>query len=501
MPLMTSRPILPRLMPALLLPLLALPGAADADLTAAGLWTDWQSAAASRDITVAAEEVTEIGDGLLLTGVTARLMQQDDATVTAEIPLVTLSELGDGQVQIAFPEGQRIAFEQTGDTPMSAVLAIDTAALTVTASGTPAETDYAWLAPMLSVTLEEFDPGDEPLEADLSVTARDLSGRLTGYDAQLDGPITAVFEAAETAWSFGFTDPAADATMNTEASQSDVVLQAESIGLSPEGTPGDDARLRLAFDAGSGMSRSTQSFEGETQLSETSHDSASFRVDMTPEEAFYTGAGAGVSVTLDGPALPVRPIIMAIEELDMAFVGPVADADTPQPFDLTLEVINLMPDASLWAQLDPGEALPRVPVTLEADLEGQALLGPAARIPAMPAGSSPEFAPTELTVNRIDLSYGDSSAKATGAFTFPAPSDAAVPLSQPQPEGALDVTLTGIPELLGLLSQSGLLQQQQMMAAQMMLGMFTAPQPDGTMTSRIESRSDGSLFVNGNQMR
>lgn len=490
-----------RLLPSLLLPLIALPGTALADLTATGLWADWQSAARAQGMSVTAQTTTQTEDGLRLTGVETRLTQTDETTITAVVPLVTLTELGDGRVELAIPEGKQVTITPSGDDSSSALLAVDTSGLTVTASGTPEETDYVWSAPTLSVTLEEFEPGEAPMEADLNLTATDLSGRLTGYDAQLDGPVTAVFEAAETAWAVSFADPVSGAAMSTEATQQNVVIQAESIGMTPDGTPGDDAHLRMAFDAGSGTSRSSQSFEGATQITETSHQSASLRADLTPERAFYTGAGADIAITLDDPNLPVRPIMLTLDELDMAFVGPVTEADTPQPFDLTLEVIGLAPSAELWTQLDPAGMLPREPLTLTADLEGQALLGPAARVPGLPQGASADFAPTELAVNGVDLTYGAASALATGAFTFPRPSDAAVPLSQPQPVGTLDVTLTGIGDLLGQLSQSGLLPQQQLMAAQMMLGMFATSQPDGTMTSRIETRADGSLFVNGTQLR
>lgn len=490
-----------RLLPSLLLPLIALPGTALADLTATGLWADWQTAARGQGMSVTAQTTTQTEDGLRLTGVETRLTQADGAAITAVVPLVTLTELGDGRVELAIPEGKQVTITPAGDDSSSALLAVDTSGLTVTASGTPEETDYVWSAPALSVTLEEFEPGEAPLEADLTLTATDLSGRLTGYDAELDGPVTAVFEAAETAWAVSFSDPVSGAAMSTEATQQDVVIQAESIGMTPDGTPGDDTQLRMAFDSGSGTSRSSQSIGGTTQLTETSHESASLRADLTAEQGFYTGAGAGIAVTIDDPNMPVRPITLTLDEVDMAFVGPVSDADTPQPFDVTLEVIGLAPTEALWAQLDPAGMLPREPMTLTADLEGQALVGPAARIPGMPEAASSDFAPTEVTVNGINLTYGEARAEATGAFSFPTPSDAAIPLSQPQPVGTLDVTLTGVLDLLTQLGQSGLVPQQQLMAAQMMIGMFAAPQPDGTMTSRIESREDGSLFINGNRIR
>lgn len=488
-----------------LLPVLAVPGAALADLTAAGLWEDWQGAATAQGVTLAAESVRETDGGLLLSGVTSTLLEgrAETASVTAIVPSITLTERDDGTVVVTLPDGKRIEIVQIGASPERAVLAVDTKGLTVTASGTRAETDYAWAAPVLSVSLAEFDPGALSAEADLSLTLTELSGRLTGYDGALDGPVTGVFEAAQTDWSVTFADQTSGASMATEALQRDVVIQAESTATDPDGPQTDTARMRFAFDSGSGTSSSSQTAQGATKVSTTSHAKASIRMDFGPETALYTAGAEGVSVMVDDPAMPLRPITLTVGEVDLAFAGPAAEGPVPQPFDLTIELQNLTVDDGFWTGLDPAGVLPRDPMVLSADIDGLALFGTAAEIPGMPPEAAPSFAPSEATVNRLFLGYGDTTAEATGAFTFPSPAEIAegMGLSQPQPVGALDVTMTGILELLGKLGQAGVVPPQQMMGAQMMLGMFAVPQSDGTLTSRIETTADGGLLVNGNRLR
>ena len=72
----------------------------------------------------------------------------------------------------------------------------------------------------------------------------------------------------------------------------------------------------------------------------------------------------------------------------------------------------------------------------------------------------------------------------------------------PAPTGTIDLKAVGVNGLLDKLMAMGLVPEDQMMGARMMLGMFAKVvegQPD-TMTSNVEFK-DKHLFVNGMQLQ
>ena len=48
---------------------------------------------------------------------------------------------------------------------------------------------------------------------------------------------------------------------------------------------------------------------------------------------------------------------------------------------------------------------------------------------------------------------------------------------------------------------AGLVPQEQLMGAQMMIGMFAKPNGDDAFTSEVEVSGDGQVLVNGQRMR
>jgi len=483
----------------ILLPALALPQTALADITAAELWADWQTAAAAQGATVNAENVTETGDGLKITGIRSEYSDETAGAIfVITTPEVVMSNKLNGSVVLRIPQGQQVEITETDISPDRLVLGLDSSSLTITASGTSAETDYEWNAPELAITLLEAESETAPGDLEFSFVLTDLEGELSGYDGQVNGPIEALFKAAETRWTVGMTDPELGQLFRTDARQDNVLIEIETAGLDAEGLPEDDGKIEFSFASASG--NATNSRDGQV-ISETEHGEASVELNMTATRASYEAGAQDLEVKLDDSSLPIRPLEVSLDKFSLNLDAPIAEADAAQDFDLSVNVSELALSDDTWAAFDPQAALPRGPLALELELDGEALVGQAAKVPGLPAEATPGFAPTKLNVEALELKMAGAEAQANGAFTMPTPAEMAAGNAPPQPVGTLDVTLNGIPELLEKLSQSGLVPAQQLMGAQMMLGMFANQQADGSMTTQVESKPDGSLFVNGNRLR
>jgi hypothetical protein len=101
----------------------------------------------------------------------------------------------------------------------------------------------------------------------------------------------------------------------------------------------------------------------------------------------------------------------------------------------------------------------------------------------------------------VNVAIAGAELNGTGAFTFDN-ADLVTWGGMPAPEGTVDISLDGANGLMDKLVAMGLLPQDQVMGARMMMGMFARPGagPD-SLVSQIEVRRDGSVFANGMQIK
>ena len=67
--------------------------------------------------------------------------------------------------------------------------------------------------------------------------------------------------------------------------------------------------------------------------------------------------------------------------------------------------------------------------------------------------------------------------------------------------GAVDLQLNGVNGLIDSLVAMGLMPQEQVMGARMMLGMFATSVGDDQLTSRLEVTADGQILANGQRLQ
>ncbi|HEX9857573.1 MAG TPA: DUF2125 domain-containing protein, partial [Paracoccaceae bacterium] len=106
-----------------------------------------------------------------------------------------------------------------------------------------------------------------------------------------------------------------------------------------------------------------------------------------------------------------------------------------------------------------------------------------------------------LDVTALNLKVAGAELTGSGALTFDN-SDLVSFDGVPAPTGVIDMKVTGANGLMDKLAQMGLIPEDQLMGARMMLGMFAkvdATAPD-TMTSTLEFKDKG-FFANGMQLK
>ena len=75
------------------------------------------------------------------------------------------------------------------------------------------------------------------------------------------------------------------------------------------------------------------------------------------------------------------------------------------------------------------------------------------------------------------------------------------PQCLPRPEGEASIVVSGLNSVFDQLIEAGLLQPDQLMPIRMGLGMGFVATGEDELTSEVEVRSNGGVYVNGQRMR
>jgi hypothetical protein len=158
----------------------------------------------------------------------------------------------------------------------------------------------------------------------------------------------------------------------------------------------------------------------------------------------------------------------------------------------------------IWGMIDPGAALPHDPLTVAIELSGMGrlffdMMDPAQ---AMQATSGSEI-PGELeslSLDELTVRGAGAEILGSGAFTFDFADFQTIP-GVPRPEGELNLAINGVNGLIDTLVQMGLVPQQQVMGAQMMMGAFARPVGEDMLETKIEITGDGQILANGQRIQ
>ncbi|MBT9245721.1 DUF2125 domain-containing protein [Gemmobacter fulvus] len=482
--------------------------AALADVTPDEVWENWKTLSTSYGQTITTQSEVTDGDALIISGLEIK-SSQDGAEASITVEELTFTDNGDGSVDVTMSDSYPMTIRADGidgKPDVVTTLTISHPELVITASGSAAETRYDFEGPTLAVKLDGVEGTDAPTDMKVDVTVTDLAGNyiVTGDEAKA---ISSNMTAAALAMVIAGTDPEDGSKISANFSLADLA------GTASGKTVADMTDLAAALKAGFGS-------EGSFTYGATSYD---MTVNEPAGETKVTGGAAGgdlnfvmdaarlgygggakdVTVSISGAQIPFPQVNLAYKEGAFNFVMPVSKGDAPSDFALMTKLVDLTISDEIWAMFDPTNQLPRDPMTLVLDTKGTAKLNvdlmDQKAMEALGEGMPGELNSLDLTA--LQLKMAGAEVTGTGALTFDN-TDLVTFGGVPAPTGKVELKAVGVNGLLDKLMAMGLVPEDQMMGARMMLGMFAKVvegQPD-TMTSTLEFKDKG-FFANGMQLQ
>ncbi len=481
-----------------------------ADVTPEEVWQNWQDMSASYGQTVTTDSAARDGDTLVVKGLKIAA-DKDGNKIDSAIDEVRFKDKGDGTVEVTMSETYSMTLSTEGGgeiEPSQMDVTISQPGSVAIASGTAAETAYAFTSPSATIAIKakEGTEGAEPA-ADIGVTLTNLTGRYL-----VAGPADAKTLDSEFAIeTLGLTVTAADADASSDVKMTATVADIAGKGMGNfvgiDMAELSDA-LKAGFSIDGSLTHGAVSFNMDvveggapTKLA-GSIESGSFAMAMDQGKLKYSSGGKGVELTLSGADIPIPEVKLSYAEAAFDLLMPISKSEEASDFTFLTKIVDLSVSDEIWAMLDPAGSLPRDPATVIIDTKGKAKLttdimneAEMAALGEAPPGELQSFDITELKAK-----IAGAELTGTGAFTFDN-TDMATFGGMPAPTGKLDLKLTGGNGLLDKLVALGVLSDEDAMGARMMMSMFANPGAgEDELTSTLEFKDKG-FYANGQKLQ
>jgi Uncharacterized protein conserved in bacteria (DUF2125) len=486
-------------------------GTAHAALTVDQVWQSWKDAGALAGLNVTA--ATEVNDGGVLTLNGVSIVPEGESSGLTISDMV-LTEQSDGSVTIT--PGADIGVDLAGE-GSSGSLKLTHDGLELTASeGEGGGLVYDYAAAALNVVYDTAYAGAMPAAEGAeavqavskgSVGFTDLAGSYTdtpgenrtfgldltagklaydtlSEDASMELKTTAVSETSDVEMSF---DVAMPTTMSLLQ-----IASATDFGTALQ----EGLSITMATKQGASVGSTTQ---------ESPYMPMAMKINAGPGEA--TGAfnkdvfsiqsqGEGLDLEVTSGMMPV-PVKITSGPVVVGMTSPVMSGDVAGDYGLQFKLSQFTVNEEAWAMIDPGAALKRDPADLSIDVSGKTKIDFIAMAAADESGAPPVMpAPETLNITDLTLKVAGAAFTGTGAFTFDNT------MGMPMPLGEANVSLTGGNALIDGLIATGVVTEEDAMGARMMMGAFMSPGagPD-ELTSKIEAKAGGEIYVNGQRVQ
>ncbi len=466
-------------------------------------------------------ETSKTSDGMAISGLTYALdLPLDAGRVEMDLDGVELKDMGDGTVEILHPAKVTYGFSYSGPDGMSFTGGMNVlqAGLSMRASGNPGDVTYVYSADRIDLALQDvvFPEGAGTIE--MSGFVQDLSGqdRIT------------IGDLVQVASQFTLGDMAFDTKQSIMVETGDTAqTTSKSSGSALEGTTemslprnGMDI-MNLASALRDGLKVQTTYKSKDYFVEQDIEAGLSGPIRQVVTAATYdmgfalnadglTASGTSTDIDMDMQLPDPMPLTISLQlaESNADLAMPMLESAEMAPVALSLEMLGLTVNESIWAMFDPGQALPRDAADLVVDLSGEVtnnvewldILNVEAALQGL-QGLPVEM--QNLSLNRLYLSAAGAEVSGKGAMSFDN-SDLVSFGGFPRPEGELDFEFSGVNGLIDTLVAMGLVPEDQAMGARMGLAMMTAPMTGGgedLLQSKVEINAQGHVLVNGNRMK
>ncbi|MDO5631868.1 MAG: DUF2125 domain-containing protein [Paracoccus sp. (in: a-proteobacteria)] len=464
-------------------------------------------------------------------------------TFALQIPRVVLTTTGDGNVRTVFEgdwTGAINAPDPEGEpgTPMTLTIAMPGNEMVT--SGSPEAMNHTLNYPEMNGTITLRDPNGTEVPVNFTVTdtkgtynttGTAGTGTQTDYDLTSAGATISIDSAipgedgqpgGHVKADLALKEMTGTGTMNMPAGDHDMSANGMNAAL----RAGAELTADMTFAGYDG----TADFSGQDEDGNDQSGNISFTagkgglaVSMNNQAISYSGNAESASVDMTVNTMPF-PMSYAVGPQSFDVKLPVMASDQAQPFSVKYALEDLTLGDAIWGLFDPTAQLPRDPASLTVDVSGDLLVTRDLMDPEFeqrmiaattPQGDATElsaeqlaelealqdeavpFQPVKLALNQIALRAIGATADVKGELTAAPDGDFS------QPVGTIDGSFTGVNTLLDRLASLGLIPQEQVAGARMMLMIFAKPVAgqEDALETHIEMREDGSVFANGQQMR
>lgn len=485
---------------------------ASADVTAQQVWDNWteQMAIYGQGFTTGGEDMS--GDTLTISDVKIE-MSDDEATVTALLGDIALTENGDGTVAITVPGSYPITLDFTpasGD-PSTVNISVTHDNMNLVVSGDPDAMVYDIVADRYAMNIDSIEGGAsvDVEVVDAVIAMLDVTGQYSVREDTLSR-IDYAFNIGALDIDMLFNEIENGGKISGNADIADLAMFAQiaapiDMDMNADQPPFADG---LAIDGGYSFGNLSYAFDFDVDNEQASGsatvDSGTLAVGFDMDGALYTGTSKGIAVSMAIPGEIPFPLEASMAQYGFDFDIPLSQGkDGPRDARMGFNFTGLEISNTIWNLVDPQTILPRDAVTVAVALSAKVtpffdFLDPAQQEAAMMTDVPGELNSVEIT----ELVIKGAGAEITGggAFTFDN-SDLQTFDGFPRPEGQVNFAINGVNGLVDNLIQMGLIPQDEAMMPRMMMGMFTTPVGDDMLTSTIEVNSEGHVLANGQRLR
>ncbi|MDV7270646.1 hypothetical protein RYZ20_07005 [Thioclava sp. A2] len=472
-----------------------------ADVTAEQVWQNWSGQYETYGYTVSTDSVDKSGDTLVISGLGLKQVL-DDSSMTLRLPEMRLREQGDGTVEVSFADVfDGIATSQIpGEPGFSLAMKMRQAGMHVIVSGAPEQMNYDVTMPEFVVEMDQSVADGQaqvPVKLWLSMSGGNGSYQVTEGAVQ---DTTSQMKLGGLRMTMSGADPETGGVFSLESDFVNLDL-ASRISL-PKGVSMNDlgtaleAGAAMSFDLSYGQSKTKMNVEAEQDSVNLASDAQSgdLHFAMSGAELAYSGKAEGVSVSALSQAFPL-PVSASMASAEFALSLPVSPAPEARPFTGKVALRDLAVSEELWGMVDPMAQLPHTPATLVADLGGTARATMNLFSVQAAAQPVPPITVETLNINAIDLSLAGARLSGDGLM------DIDNTIGVPMPVGQVNLRLEGANALMNSLVAMGLLPEDQVMFARMMLGLYAVPVGEDALESRIEMKEGGEILANGQRIQ
>ncbi len=486
-------------------------GAAVAEVTPTEVWEDWKAYMTGFGFEITASEA-QSGNDLEITDIVLNFDAPEEGGATEiRVPELSFRDNGDGTVAIVFPDRMPLSVMTEGPEAVSFDMVYTADGMDVNVAGDASGMTYTYTADMLGLALENLTAQGEPVEVnDAALRMQDVKGTtVTGGDDLRQS--RQVVSSGPVSYSFSAADPENAANVMSVTGRIDsLTMTGEASVPEDMDTKNMSAALAAGFAVdgeytfGPGASSFEFTEEGAVTRGTSQSAGGNLTVAIDGGKLRYGGTTRDVAVEVVTPDLPF-PVSLAMQEARFGLDMPVARKEEAQDFGLTFVLGDLTVSDQIWAMFDPEGKLPRDPATLALELSGKARVLADWMDPAqMAAIEKSGEAPAEmdaLSIDRLQLSVAGAELTGEGDLAFDNEDTQTYP-GMPKPVGDVSLRLTGVNTLLDKLVEMGLLPEDQVMGARMMMGVFANPvEGEDALKSEIEFTEDGQILANGQRLK